>query len=127
MTEAHTCWVFALMIAASVGSATAAQTGGECEKLKALNEQTLRDLDYQSIPGLAAKMRQKGLDQFRLSDEMMKCLDENSGLFGASCNTEIRAYNRAVQAYELVRDQLQRRQQMIRDQFAVNRTLHPCG
>jgi hypothetical protein len=113
--------------ACALVSAVNAQTGNECEKLKALNEQTLRDLHYEDIPALAAKMRQLALDEIRLSDEVTKCLDNSSGLLGAPCDREITAYNRAVQEFESVSNKVKWRQQTVRDQLLVNRHLHPCG
>jgi hypothetical protein len=120
----------ALLCVFDTVSGAQAQTDNDCARLRELDQQTLRDFDYQGIAALAEKLRQSAADLNGLMDEVTRCKDQNSDLLGSlldNCSAEINAYNRAAQSFKLLDEKIKTRQQLIQGQLLVNRSLHPCG
>jgi hypothetical protein len=104
-----------------------AQTRSECDVLKELNQRTLRDLDAESLPARFAKWRALAETNMALRDKLSRCYHDSFIMIqGITCEAEITAVNRSGEELDFTEQQLKNRREMIKDQLATNRLIHPC-
>jgi len=105
------------------------QNLNECDKLKAANAQTLRDLNWDRVSNLEAHVRQLGLEVGRRGAAVSTCQQQNSDPLSQmldNCSSEISAYNFSVTEYNRANSELTTQMRIVQQALVINEGLHPC-